>query len=117
MMTDPASDIKREVHRLVELQIQTLRQPSCLNTSDLLYYRVRSKKLAALYRELDHLRRASFEGRFAQSILKSTLGGFEGVKPPFAASNRHETAACSIFKQNGITEWEEHVGRKNSHGS
>jgi hypothetical protein len=67
MMADPASDIKREVHQLVELQIQTLRQPSCLNTSDLLDYRVRSKKLTALYKELDHLRRASFEGRLRRA--------------------------------------------------
>ena len=67
MMTDPASAIKREVHQLVDLQIQTLRQPSCLNTSDLLDYRVRSKKLAALCQELDHLRRASFEGRWRRA--------------------------------------------------
>jgi hypothetical protein len=67
MMTDPASAIKGEVHELVDLQIQTLRQPSCLNTSDLLDYRVRSKKLAALYQELDHLRRASVEGRLRRA--------------------------------------------------
>ena len=35
-MTDPASAIKREVHQLVDLQIETLRQPSGLTTSDLL---------------------------------------------------------------------------------
>ena len=67
MMTDPASAIKREVHQLVDLQIQTLRQPSCLTTSDLLDYRVRSKKLAALYQELDQLRRASFERRLRRA--------------------------------------------------
>jgi len=66
-MTDPTSDIKREVHQLVDLQIQTLRQPAGLNTSDLLDYRVRSKKLAALYQELDQLRRASFEGRLRRA--------------------------------------------------
>jgi hypothetical protein len=67
MMTDPASDIKREVHQLVDLQIQTLRQQAGLNTSDLLDYRLRSKKLAALYQELDQLRRASFEGRLRRA--------------------------------------------------
>jgi hypothetical protein len=61
MMTDPASAIKREVHQLVDLQIQALRQPSCLTSSDLLDYRVRSKKLTVLYQELDQIRRASFK--------------------------------------------------------
>jgi hypothetical protein len=60
-MTDPASAIKREVHQLVDLQIDTLRQPSCLTTSDLLDYRVRSQKIAVLYQELDQIRRASFK--------------------------------------------------------
>ncbi len=61
MMTDPSSAIKREVHQLVDLQIQALRQPSCLTTSDLLDYRVRSKRLTVLYQELDQMRRASFK--------------------------------------------------------
>ena len=65
MMTDPASAIKREVHQLVDLQIDTLRQPSCLTTSDLFDYRVRSQKIAVLYQELDQIRRANFEGRRA----------------------------------------------------
>jgi len=67
MMTDPASAIKREVHQLVDLQIETLRQPSCLTTSDLLDYRMRSKKLTVLYHELDQIRRASFKGRLTRA--------------------------------------------------
>jgi hypothetical protein len=67
MMTDPASAIKREVHQLVDLQIQTLRQPSSLTTSDLLDYRVRSKKLTVLYQELDQTRRASFKGQLRRA--------------------------------------------------
>ena len=67
MMTDPASAIKGEVHQLVDLQIQTLRQPSCLTTSDLLDYRVRSKKLTVLYQELDQIRRASFNGQLRRA--------------------------------------------------
>ncbi|MFZ0859039.1 MAG: hypothetical protein WCA27_07775 [Candidatus Sulfotelmatobacter sp.] len=63
MMTDPASAIKREVHQLVDLQIETLQQPSRLTTSDLLDYRVRSKKITVLYHELDQIRRASFKGQ------------------------------------------------------
>ncbi len=67
MMTDPASAIKREVHQLVDLQIQTLRQPSSLTTSDLLDYRVRSNKLTVLYQELDQIRRASFKGQLRRA--------------------------------------------------
>jgi hypothetical protein len=66
MMTDPAYAIKREVHQLVDLQIETLRQPSNLTTSDLVDYRVRSKKITLLYHELDQLRRASFKGRLTE---------------------------------------------------
>jgi hypothetical protein len=67
MMTDPASAIKREVHQLVDLQIETLRQPSNLTTSDLVDYRERSKKITVLYHELDQLRRASFKGRLTRA--------------------------------------------------
>jgi hypothetical protein len=63
MMTDPASAIKREVHQLVNLQIEALRQPSCLTTSDVSDHRVRSEKIITLYRELDPMQRANFEGR------------------------------------------------------
>ena len=62
MMTDPASAIKREVHQLIDLQIETLRQLSRLTTTDPSAYRVRSEKITMLYRELDQIRRASFEG-------------------------------------------------------
>ena len=65
MMTDPASAIKRQVHQLVDLQIETLRQPSCLTTSDLLDYRVRSKKIAVLYQ--DQIRRTSFKGQLRRA--------------------------------------------------
>ena len=60
-MTDPASAIKREVHQLVDQQIETLRQPSGLTTSDLSDYRERSEKLALLYHELDQVHRSNFE--------------------------------------------------------
>jgi hypothetical protein len=61
MMADPASAIKREVHQLVDRQIETLRQPACLTTSDLSDYRVRSETITRLYGELDQIRRALFE--------------------------------------------------------
>jgi hypothetical protein len=67
MMTDPASAIKREVHQLVDLQIQRLRQPSCLTTSDLVDYRGRSKKITVLYQELDQIRRTSFKGQLRRA--------------------------------------------------
>ena len=69
MMTDPALAIKREVHHLVDLQIEILRQPSCLTTSDLLDYRERSQKITVLYHELDQIRRASFKGQLRTASL------------------------------------------------
>lgn len=53
--------IKREVHQLVDRQIETLRQPSGLTTSDLSDYRERSEKITTLYHALDQMRRANFE--------------------------------------------------------
>jgi hypothetical protein len=60
MMTHPASAIKAEVCQLVDRQIETLRQPTSLTSSDLLMYRVRSEKIIALYAELDRIVRTSF---------------------------------------------------------
>lgn len=62
-MTDPASAIKHEVHQLIDLRIEALRQPSALTSSDLLEYRLRSEKLTMLYQELDRMRRRSFKGQ------------------------------------------------------
>jgi hypothetical protein len=67
MLPDPTSVITREVHQLVDLQIQTLRQPSYLTTSDLVDYRVRSEKLTVLYQELDQIQRASFNGQLRRA--------------------------------------------------
>jgi len=61
MMTDPAFAIKREVHQLVDRQIEKLRPSSCLTTSGLLDCRVRSQKIIVLYQELDQMRRMSFK--------------------------------------------------------
>jgi hypothetical protein len=67
MMTDPTSAIKREVHQLVDLQIQSLQLPSSLTTSDLLDYRVRSEQITVLYQELDRIRRASFKAQLRRA--------------------------------------------------
>ena len=67
MMTDPASAIRREVHQLVDLQIETLRQPSSLTSSDLPDYCVRSKKITVLYQELEQIRRTSFKGQLRRA--------------------------------------------------
>jgi len=61
MMTDPASAIKNEVDQLIELQIQTLRQGSCLGTTDLLDYSVRAERIRTLYQELDRITRSRFQ--------------------------------------------------------
>jgi len=60
MMTNPASAIKTEVCQLVDRQIETLRQPASLTSSDLLEYHVRSEKITGLYAELDRIVRTSF---------------------------------------------------------
>jgi len=58
MLTDPAPDLKREVHQLVDLQIQTLKQQSALTSSQLLDYKKRSERIRLLYSELDRIGRA-----------------------------------------------------------
>jgi hypothetical protein len=60
MMTDPAFAIKHEALQLVEIQIETLRKPSSLTSSDLDEYHSRSKKNALLYKQLDLIARKRF---------------------------------------------------------
>jgi len=63
MMTDPASDIKREVLHLVEVQIETLRRDGHLTDSDLEQYRTRSGEISRLYQEFDRIGRTRFDLR------------------------------------------------------
>ena len=58
MLIDPTPALKREVHQLVDLQIQTLRQPSSLTTTQLQDYKQRSQRIRLLYGELDRMGRA-----------------------------------------------------------
>ena len=67
MTSDPTSAIKREVHRLIDLQIETLRQNSSLNSSELLDYNARSKRIRSLYGELDRMARTKFDLKFARA--------------------------------------------------
>jgi len=57
MITDPASAIKREVLQLIDLQIETLKRQSSLDSAELLDYQARSKQIRTLYRELDRIGR------------------------------------------------------------
>jgi uncharacterized protein with von Willebrand factor type A (vWA) domain len=52
-MTAPAFPIKNEVQRLVEVQIDTLRKPSSLTSSELDEYHSRSERITTLYEQLD----------------------------------------------------------------
>jgi hypothetical protein len=61
VMTHPTSAIKHEVHQLVDLQIQTLRQESALTSSDLVGYHLRSEKITALYQEIGQMSRTCVE--------------------------------------------------------
>lgn len=60
-MTDPATPIRTEVHRLIEIQIATLGKRSPLSSSDLNEYHMRSEKIADLLRELDAMVRTRFQ--------------------------------------------------------
>jgi len=60
IMTDPAFAIKNEVQQLVEVQIDTLRKPSSLTSSDLDQYHSRSERITMLYRRLDLIARKRF---------------------------------------------------------
>jgi hypothetical protein len=55
MIMDPASAIKREVHELIDLQIEMLRQESSLTSSHILDFQLRSEKIRSLYRQLDRI--------------------------------------------------------------
>jgi len=57
MITDPASAIKREVLQLIDLQIETLKRQSSLDSAELLDYQARSKQIRTLYGELDRIGR------------------------------------------------------------
>jgi len=59
-MTDPAFPIKNEVQRLVEVQIDTLRKPSSLTSSELSEYHSRSERIVTLYEQLDLIARKRF---------------------------------------------------------
>ena len=57
MVTDPASGIRHEVQRLIQLQIDTLRLESSLTSAQLWEYHSRAQRITTLYRELDRIRR------------------------------------------------------------
>src|SRR6202166_5234309 len=59
-MTDPAFAIKNEVQQLVDVQIDTLRKPALLTSSELDEYRSRSERITMLYRKLDLIARKRF---------------------------------------------------------
>jgi hypothetical protein len=54
-MTTPANAIRREVRLLIDVQIETLRQPAPITSSQLHEYHHRSEKLRTLCQELDRI--------------------------------------------------------------
>jgi len=54
-MTTPAKAIKDEVRLLIDVQIEILRQPATISSSQLHEYHHRSEKLKTLCRELDRI--------------------------------------------------------------
>ncbi len=63
MMTHPAFGLKNEVQELADVQIDTLRKPSSLTSSELDEYRSRSERIAGLYEQLDLIARKRFNSR------------------------------------------------------
>lgn len=63
MMTDPAFAIKHTVQQLVDVQIDTLRTPSSLTSSELDEYRSRSERISTLYEQLHLVVRKRFHAR------------------------------------------------------
>jgi hypothetical protein len=57
MIPDRASAIQREVHKLIDSQIATLRR-SFLTDLDLIEYRDRAERIKTLYGELDQIKSA-----------------------------------------------------------
>lgn len=67
MITDPASAVKREVFQLIDLQIETLRQQSSLDSSQLQDFRTRSERIRLLYEEMDRIGRATTASKLARA--------------------------------------------------
>jgi hypothetical protein len=54
-MTTPSTAIKDEVRLLIDYQIETLRQPAPITSSQLHEYHSRSKRVRELYQQLDRI--------------------------------------------------------------
>jgi len=67
MITDRASGIKREVLQLIDLQIETLKQESSLDSLQLQDYQARSERIRQLYGELDRIRGARIGFEFVRA--------------------------------------------------
>jgi hypothetical protein len=66
MVADPAA-LRREVHQLIDVQIETLQQRSPLTDSQLRDFKARSEKIRDLYGELDQIGRENRIVRFARA--------------------------------------------------
>jgi hypothetical protein len=63
MMSDSAFPIKNRVQQLIDIQIDTLRKPSSLTSSELDEYHSRSERITTLYEKLDLIARKRFYSR------------------------------------------------------
>jgi hypothetical protein len=54
-MTTPAQAIEDEIHHLIQFQIETFRQPTSLNYSQLQEHHRRSEKIRSLGKELEQI--------------------------------------------------------------
>ena len=84
-MTTPANAIKDEVRVLVDVQIETFRQPAGLTASQLHGYRSRAEKIKMLWQELDRIGiRSVVERRWGSSQQGGWLFSLNLAKELFA---------------------------------
>ena len=67
MTANPAATLRCEVRQLVDLQIETLKRPSSLTSTQLLEYQERSQRIWMLYGELDRIGRSELQLEFARA--------------------------------------------------
>lgn len=96
MMTDPASAIKCEVHQLVDRQIEALRQPSGLTSSDLSDYRDRSEKITTCTGSWTRSEEQASRGHYAEHLEASPCTVLRGSSRRPQCQSAH-TAACSTL--------------------
>src|SRR5271167_933685 len=89
LMTTPASAIKDEVRVLIDVQIETFRQPAPITSSQLREYHYRSEKLRMLPRTESDWHKESHRTSLGEDVLAPR------VQPPFKGFRGLNAATAS----------------------